>query len=203
MSQANTAFQGGFTSPVIEAQAHFHGIMRAMSRPGTVIPLEPTVQAPRPLNDVASAVALTLCDTDTPVYLDHNMRDDAVGQWLRFHTGAPVTEDKAAAQFAIMRGCEALNALECFAQGTRDYPDRSTTLIVQVDGFDVEPNWSLSGPGIDGTAQMSPTNAPASVVTSWTRNTTLFPRGIDVILTAPDALSALPRTINITLNGRV
>ena len=44
-------------------------------------------------------MALTLCDHDTPVWLDPVLAaSEAVAGWLRFHTGAPLVTDLMSGQ---------------------------------------------------------------------------------------------------------
>ena len=63
------AFAGGFQEPVFEAQAVFRSLMDCMARPGTIGHVAASVLPPKPLSPAAGAVALTLCDHDTPVWL--------------------------------------------------------------------------------------------------------------------------------------
>ena len=106
----------------------------------------------------AGAVALTLCDHDTPLWLDPALAGIGRGRaWLGFHTGAPLGQHAGRRAFrAGRRARPSLIALENFAQGTQEYPDRSTTLILQVD----EPRRRrrpllLEGPGIETHARRS------------------------------------------------
>lgn len=81
-----------------------------------------------------AAIALTLFDHDTPLWLDARMHETSdVVKWLKFHTGAPVVQDSSIASFALISDGGALPSLERFALGTSEYPDRSTTLILQVE----------------------------------------------------------------------
>ena len=84
--------QPGFADPVLESQSAFRALMRAMARPGRAEALPGLEHAPPPLSPVAAAVALTLIDHDTPVWLDAPLAVQAVRAWLAFHTGAPVIE---------------------------------------------------------------------------------------------------------------
>jgi alpha-D-ribose 1-methylphosphonate 5-triphosphate synthase subunit PhnH len=74
-----------------------------------------------------------------------------VAKWLKFHTGAPVIADSSISSFALIGEARALPALDRFAFGTNEYPDRSTTLILEVASLTDGPAFELSGPGIDGT----------------------------------------------------
>ena len=77
----------GFENPVMEAQSTFRAIMDAMA-PGRPFPIAGIAGAPRPLLPSTAAIALTLLDHDTPVWLDDP--PDDVLNWLRFHTGRPL-----------------------------------------------------------------------------------------------------------------
>src|SRR5262249_47049874 len=49
--------------------------------------------------------------------------------------GAPLVQSRDAAAFALIADAVGLRSLADFAQGTQEYPDRSTTLILQVGGL--------------------------------------------------------------------
>lgn len=57
----------GFVDPVMSAQTTFRAVLAATSRPGTVWPIEVELSSHAPLSRGAAAVALTLCDRDTPI----------------------------------------------------------------------------------------------------------------------------------------
>jgi alpha-D-ribose 1-methylphosphonate 5-triphosphate synthase subunit PhnH len=189
---------GGFSDPVFDAQSTFRALMDAMARPGTVQPAKADTQPPQPLLPVAAAIALTLCDNDTPLWLDPALRDaQAVASWLGFHAGAPLAGTPADAHFALVADPAALIALENFAQGTQEYPDRSTTLILQVSSLSAGVPLILEGPGIDGGAAFAPTPLPRHFVEQWKQNRARFPRGVDLILAAPEGIACLPRSTRI------
>jgi alpha-D-ribose 1-methylphosphonate 5-triphosphate synthase subunit PhnH len=189
---------GGFTNPVIDAQSIFKAVMDAMARPGTVQPAKAETQPPQPLWAVAAAVALTLCDADTPLWLDPALKQSpAVASWLGFHTGAPLADTPADAHFALVADPASLIALENFAQGTQEYPDRSTTLILQVASLSAGGRLVLEGPGIDRSATFAPSPLPRHFVEQWKQNRARFPRGVDLILAAPEGIACLPRTTRI------
>ena len=84
----------------------------------------------------SAAVALTLCDFQTPVWLSPDLRNDKVVHYLRFHTGAPIVDELEEAHFAFLpRQRTSCRRLTLFAQGTHEYPDRSATLVIQVAGL--------------------------------------------------------------------
>lgn len=193
-----THVEGGFSTPVLDAQGAFRALMDAMARPGTVRALDAAVRPPAPLLASAGAVALTLCDHDTPVWLDPALREtDAVAAWLGFHAGAALAHTPADAHFAFAADPAALIALDNFAQGTQDYPDRSTTLVLQLDTLEDGMPLLLEGPGIETAARIAPAPLPRHFVEQWRQNNARFPRGVDLILAAPGRVACLPRTTRI------
>jgi alpha-D-ribose 1-methylphosphonate 5-triphosphate synthase subunit PhnH len=143
-----------------------------------------------------------LFDHDTPVWLDPLLSETAdVTKWLKFHTGAPVTASSSICSFAIIGDPRALPVLDRFAFGSNEYPDRSTTLILQVDSLTQGPLLELRGPGIDGTAVLQAAIQPADLFERLEINRTLFPRGIDAVLVADDAIVAIPRTARLVARG--
>jgi alpha-D-ribose 1-methylphosphonate 5-triphosphate synthase subunit PhnH len=203
MVEAET-IDGGFANPVFDAQFVFRAIMDAMARPGTAQPVEILAVPPAPLGPVAGAVALALCDHDTPLWLDPALQaSQAARSWLGFHAGSPLAGLPADAHFALVSKPAELMALENFAQGTQEYPDRSTTLILQLDSLVSGANLLLEGPGIERVAMTAPSPLPRHFVEQWKQNRSRFPRGVDLILAAPEGIACLPRTTRIkTMEGQ-
>jgi alpha-D-ribose 1-methylphosphonate 5-triphosphate synthase subunit PhnH len=192
----------GFADKVLSAQSTFRSVMDAMARPGSVHRVAATAGAPRAMMRGAAAIALTLFDHDTPVWLDPLLSETAeVTKWLKFHTGAPVTANSSICSFAIIGDPRALPALDRFAFGSNEYPDRSTTLILQVDSLTQGSPLELRGPGIDGAAVLLAAIQPADLFERLEINRTLFPRGIDVVLVADDGIVAIPRTARLVAKG--
>ncbi len=192
----------GFADKVLSAQSTFRSVMDAMARPGSIQRIGVATGAPSPLMRGAAAIALTLFDHDTPVWLDAAMSETAdVTKWLKFHTGAPVIADSAICSFALIGDARALPALDRFAFGTNEYPDRSTTLILQIASLTEGTHFELRGPGIDGSTVLQATVEPADLFERLGINAALFPRGIDVVLVAEDAIVAIPRTTRLAAKG--
>jgi alpha-D-ribose 1-methylphosphonate 5-triphosphate synthase subunit PhnH len=192
---AGPALKLGFERPVQDSQAVFRQVMMAMARPGSIHAVPVALDPPAGLSRAAAGVALALCDFETPVWLDPALaRDDAVTGFLRFHTGAPLVGDPAAAHFAFLPAGAPWPSLEAFALGTLAYPDRSTTLVAEVGSLSGEGGWTLTGPGIAGTARLAAAGVPADMLARLADNRSLFPRGVDLVLTCGDRLAALPRS---------
>jgi alpha-D-ribose 1-methylphosphonate 5-triphosphate synthase subunit PhnH len=192
----------GFADKVLSAQSTFRSIMDAMARPGSVQRIVAAAGTPAPMMRGTAAIALTLFDHDTPLWLDPPMSETPdVTKWLKFHTGAPVIADSSICSFALIGDAGALPALDRFAFGSNEYPDRSTTLILQVESLTQGPALELRGPGIDGTAVLQATIQPENLFERLEINQTLFPRGIDVVLVHDDAIVAIPRTTRLVAKG--
>jgi alpha-D-ribose 1-methylphosphonate 5-triphosphate synthase subunit PhnH len=192
----------GFADKVLSAQSTFRSVMDAMARPGTLQRIAVASGAPSPLMRGAAAIALTLFDHDTPVWLDAAMSETAdVTKWLKFHTGAPVIADSSVSSFALIGDPRALPALDRFAFGSNEYPDRSTTLILQIASLTEGARYELRGPGINGAALLQAAVEPADLFERLGINAALFPRGIDVVLVADDSIIALPRTTRLAAKG--
>jgi alpha-D-ribose 1-methylphosphonate 5-triphosphate synthase subunit PhnH len=187
----------GFADKVLSAQSTFRSVMNAMARPGTVQRITASAGAPDGMMHGTAATALMLFDHDTPIWLDGAMSTADVAKWLKFHTGAPIVDDPAIAGFALIGEPRNLPALDRFAFGSSEYPDRSTTLILQVDSLSRGAAYELCGPGIDGATALTASIEPRDLFARLAVNTTLFPRGIDVVLVAGEEIVAIPRTTRV------
>jgi alpha-D-ribose 1-methylphosphonate 5-triphosphate synthase subunit PhnH len=190
-----------FADPTFESQAAFRRIMRALSAPGTILSCGEALAPPVPLARAAAAALLTLADFETPLWIAPSF-PQAVGDYLAFHSGAPraAAPDKAA--FALV----ALSAdgldLARFAQGTAEYPDRSTTIVAQASTIEAGPRLRLSGPGIKGEATLAVSPLPSDFAARWAANRAAFPLGVDLIFVADARLAALPRSTAIAEGAR-
>jgi alpha-D-ribose 1-methylphosphonate 5-triphosphate synthase subunit PhnH len=192
----------GFADKVLSAQSTFRSVMDAMARPGTVQRIVAAAGGPAAMMRGTAAIALTLFDHDTPVWLDPGMAaTPEVAKWLKFHAGAPVAADSSVCSFALIGDGGELPELDRFSLGTDEYPDRSTTLILQVESLTEGPAFDLCGPGIDGAAVLRATIEPPGLFERLAVNATLFPRGIDIVLVADDAIVAIPRTTRLVAKG--
>jgi alpha-D-ribose 1-methylphosphonate 5-triphosphate synthase subunit PhnH len=192
----------GFADKVLSAQSTFRSVMSAMARPGSVQRIAVTAGTPAAMMCGTAAIALTLFDHDTPIWLDSAMSETSdVSKWLKFHTSAPVVADSTIASFALIGDPRSLTALDRFAFGSNEYPDRSTTLILQVESLTQGAAFELRGPGIDGSATLRASIEPRDLFERLAVNVALFPRGIDVVLVHGDAIVAIPRTTRLIAKG--
>ena len=196
-----------FADPVHDAQRTFRAVMDAMARPGTVHAVAGLDAAPAPLSPRAAAIAVALADYETPLWLDAPLAAAPdVAAYLTFHTGARIVTAPSQAAFALIADPMALPDFGEFAIGTDVYPDRSTTLIVQVEGLTIgsaaalatRHSLHLCGPGIKGSTPLAVAGLPADIVDRLAANRALFPRGVDLVLAGPEGVAALPRTTHVS-----
>ncbi len=188
----------GFTDPVLAGQSVFRTVMEAMARPGRIAQIAATVTPPGPMGLAAAAVALTLLDYETPVWLDPPLAAaPEVSGWLTFHTGARRVDASARAAFAFIADAARMPGFAAFESGTIEYPDRSATLVVEVGRLTEADGFCLAGPGIKETHTLSAAPLPIDFADRMAANRALFPRGVDLILTCGATLVGLPRSVRL------
>lgn len=197
MTTADGMLLPGLADPVIDAQRIFRAVLDAMARPGTIVTLAPLPAAPAPLDAATAVVALALADRETAVWLGATADSPAVRQHLRFHCGCPLAADPGQADFAIATEPRALPPLDAFNLGSDEYPDRSTTLILQVPALTGGEAWTLTGPGIRDRMGLAIAGLAPGFRDQLVANAACFPRGIDVIFTSGIQLAALPRSTRL------
>ena len=180
--------EGGFTDPARDAARAFRAALQAMARPGRIGTVA-GVAPPAPCSVAAGALILTLCDTTTPLHLAPSHDDEALRGWITFHTGAPFVGPERA-MFALGTW-DALHPVTRFSPGTAEYPDRSATLIVELDRLGPD-GATLTGPGIETQAHLS-----LPEVAAFQQNRRRFPLGFDTYLTCGDRLAGLPRSTHV------
>lgn len=188
--------QPGLVDPVYDAQRIFRRLMDAMARPGRIVDIDADVVPPVQGLEGLSAIALTLLDFETPVYLPRNETGEAMSGWLRFHCGCSVTTDPQEAAFAILSVNDLL-PISAFNPGDPKYPDRSTTLLLACPSLDAGKPISLTGPGIKETAIIAPSGIPEGFWQEVMTDRSRFQLGVDIILGTGNAVIGLPRTTRI------
>lgn len=192
------ASPAGFGDPVRAAQQVFRAVMSALAEPGRIVPVAPAVAPPDGLFATSAAILLALADYETPVWLAPPLRGAGVESFIRFQTGAPLVADPTRAAFAVADAA-GFAGLEGFSIGTLAYPDRSATVILQVEALAGEGPLTLTGPGIPGSRTLGVRPPPDGLVPALSANRALFPRGVDLILAAPGAIAGLPRSTAVVL----
>lgn len=187
-----------FADPVHEAQAVFRQLLEAMSHPGFIVGVETTSEQPGVMGEAMTALALTLLDNDTCVWLDATLAESAsVAEYLRFHCGSRLTQSPGDADFALIGSVESLPRLERFAPGTAQYPERSATILIELTHLTGGPATVLEGPGIATKRDFDPVGLPDWFWSAWAVNHGAFPLGVDLVLTCGAELCALPRSTRV------
>jgi alpha-D-ribose 1-methylphosphonate 5-triphosphate synthase subunit PhnH len=183
-----------FQSLVFDAQRVFRTVLTALSEPGRILSIETGCVPPDPLDPVAAAIVLTLCDSDTPLWLAPNLA--AAASFIRFHTGAPIVTRPADAMFAVA-GAAQRPPLAALNPGTPEYPDGAATLVLTVEALDGSVGWSVCGPGICGSRTFLPRGIDNDFAGEWRSKRADFPLGIDVLFAARSQVAALPRSTTL------
>jgi alpha-D-ribose 1-methylphosphonate 5-triphosphate synthase subunit PhnH len=179
---------GGFSDAPVQSAHAFRAALNALARPGRIVRTS-GAEAPAPVSPAAATLLLTLCDAETPLCLAGGHDTQTVRDWIAFHIGAPLV-GPGQAMFALGTW-SALAPLDAFPVGTPEYPDRSTTLIVETDALSAT-GARLTGPGIEIEARL---NLPD--IAALRANHARYPLGLDLFFTAGDRIAGLPRSTKV------
>lgn len=194
-----TSIAAGFADPVHDAQHVFRSALEAISRPGRVQSLPALSESIPGLQPAAASLALALVDFETPVWLSPACRDAA--DFLRFHCGCTIVAEPAEACFAFASGWREVPPFDCFSLGNDVEPERSTTLVVEVEMLEKPESLVLTGPGIEQRQRLATGAIPADRIAERAALQALFPRGIDLFLTHDRQVFGLPRTTRVQILG--
>ncbi|WP_332681849.1 phosphonate C-P lyase system protein PhnH [Bosea sp. (in: a-proteobacteria)] len=195
--QSDSQIHAGFSDPVFQSQAAFRALLTALSEPGLVQDIGSALQPPAGLEAATAIALLTLADYETPIWLPPSLKGGPAGAWLRFHCGAALVEDPAAAAFAVIDGRLKAPLLSAFNPGDDQFPDRSTTVIVQCAALTAGDAVMLAGPGIAGSRAIAPSGLRPGFWAEIEANAALYPCGVDLILSHGTQALGLPRSTQI------
>jgi alpha-D-ribose 1-methylphosphonate 5-triphosphate synthase subunit PhnH len=199
----------GFSDISLGSQSVFRAALEALSYPGRPVSLEVTFEAPRAAHASSSGLLLALLEPGSLLWLSPSLANTDAATWIVFHTDCKITPHPHEADFAWIKHWDELPTLQCFALGTDEYPDHSTTCVIDVAAPSTQtaaaPSLTLTGPGIAVTStieQLAATHPQMEgFVAQWTNNHASFPRGIDVFFATNTGLIGLPRTTRIQISG--
>lgn len=190
----------GFPNPVLDQQAAFRAVMQALAEPGCIVPAGAMVGEASPLGPVARAIALSLLDFEVRYHLSPGLA--AAESDITFHTGSRLADRADEAEFAFVDCAHDALDLARYAQGTPEYPDRSTTIILKVESLAGGPTLAIDGPGIPGTRELAIPGLPADFIAQWAANAARAPLGVDLLFTTNEAVLGLPRSTRILGEAR-
>jgi|SRR6266702_4120442 len=190
----------GFTDTIHDSQGVFRSLLDALSRPGKIVSIDTVVpalaneqEAHVPL--AAYAALLALADYSTPVLLQHQHR--SLSDALRFHNGAPVTNDCSEAVFAYLDDPGSLPSLDEFSLGEPETPETAAMLFIRVDSLVDGMPTTWSGPGIRDSQTVRISGVPASFWHERAQPASEFPCGIDCYFVHGGSVIGLPRTTHV------
>lgn len=187
----------GFADPVLDSQSAFRNILDAMARPGRIVTLAQDIETPDGLASAAASVCLCLFDQGTSVWLDPAVATPENEAFLKFHTGCTMTDTPQSANFAVCSGDNPQLDWGSFSLGSPEYPDRSTTILVQAKSLSEDNGIRMSGPGIETDVQLNVGGVTAEFWQTVRENNALFPLGVDFILVSEDKIVGLPRSTRV------
>ncbi|MEM9569299.1 MAG: phosphonate C-P lyase system protein PhnH [Cyanobacteria bacterium P01_E01_bin.34] len=183
----------GFSNITFDAQQTFRGLLHALSHPGSVTKLGVQLGHPGELHPACAAACLTLLDIDTQVWVQPDFSSE-VTDWLVFHTGCRFVDRSREADFALVKQGQLLPSLTQFNWGTPEIPERSTTVLVQTNGFGANRSVDIQGPGIQTQQDIALGELPACFWSEWQENSLSYPLGIDMLWFCDRHVIGLPRT---------
>jgi alpha-D-ribose 1-methylphosphonate 5-triphosphate synthase subunit PhnH len=195
----------GFADPTAQSQVVFRSALDAMARPGTPIylPSACLMSPPAPGSAAAASVLLALLDQDCTLWLSPTLAAGPVAAWLRFHTGCQLAEDYSKADFVWAATIAELPPLQRLKQGSAEYPDQSTSCVIDVIGWHAAAvpgadAVTLRGPGVRDALTLSVDAMDASFVQQHHAMQAHAPCGVDIFFCANDALMGFPRSVRLS-----
>ncbi|MEC7202579.1 MAG: phosphonate C-P lyase system protein PhnH [Pseudomonadota bacterium] len=186
----------GFEEPVQQAQAVFRALLDAMAQPARVVDFPTGNELPDGIEPASASVLLCLLDPSTRTWIAPQLDAISATTYFRFHTGCGFTSIPGDADFALINGVDSDLILQ-FAIGTPEYPDRSTTVLVQVDALSEGVGPRLTGPGIESERRLTVEGVPTNFWENVRLNNSNFPLGIDIVLICGDQVACLPRSTKV------
>jgi alpha-D-ribose 1-methylphosphonate 5-triphosphate synthase subunit PhnH len=182
----------GFDDPALGSQQTFRAILAAMEQPGRLVTVPENPYAPDVLNSASAAACLTLLDYETPVWTDIDEGSPAIG-WLQFGCGSSIVTEPCMANFALITNPAAMPALDYFRIGRYEYPEKATTIVVQVDDILPVPDDKQFNIFGNNTNRLELVGVPENFWRQWQQISRLYPAGLDIFFTCDDVLTAWPK----------
>lgn len=177
-------------------QQAFRAVLDGFARPGKLVPAQP----PGAVLMFLSAVLDESVSLADPQGL--------VGTDSRRLLLAPTAPEEQA-RFVLLDGRNRPDGDFQPALGTLESPELSATLVLTVDALsdaatptDSSVVLQLQGPGVPGARALAVTGLHPDWLVRRAAWVGAYPMGVDIVLAAPDALAALPRTTHIVVLPR-
>ena len=198
MNTGNAQLRPGLENPVLDSQKIFRQLLTGMSEPGVISTVQGVIEHPMGLFPATYAIALTLFDQDTRIFLSDNMQQNEISDSLRFHSSISQVSLAADADFVICNESDRPD-LDQLNWGTEAYPDQSCTLIIQCRSFFQGIVYRATGPGIKGSSKICSSAFNGTLLHQREKLSSRFPLGIDLILTSGRDFFCIPRTTKLVV----
>ncbi|RTZ18266.1 phosphonate C-P lyase system protein PhnH [Vibrio aquaticus] len=201
-----------FPNAVHDSQHCFRQLLTALSEPGKLITLD-RCSGFSSMHSAATQTLLTLTDNTTPLWLSKSYASQStLIENLRFHCGVSIEPSQEKASFAVIAEQDLAEFSwgdAAFYVGNEEYPDSSTTVIVELKALSLASEQTtsqvlrLTGPGIKTQVEIDSDLMPASLIAflEQRQDQFAFPIGIDLLLVSGEALLAIPRTTKIEVTA--
>ena len=184
-----------FDDPARQSQMVFRAVMTAMSRPGRI-------EAIATLHARGSPPRLHGRDRAGAVrFRDAGLARSSLACGCRRCGMVPVSDgqrrlwsDRTKRRSPLWSTPTRPLSSTVLVLGTEEYPERSTTLVLNVDRLSDEGGFSLIGPGVKGAARLGVHPVRPGLIAERAGLFELFPRGVDLIFVCGARIAALPRT---------
>lgn len=175
-------------------QQVYRQLVNVSSRPGHIEVINEEVKNYSTFSDAALLVSMTLFDNEITYFSD----DKTMSKELKVLTGGVPNEDYTKVDFIVLKEADLQTAyFTDVKHGVLISPEKSATLLIEVDSIGEGNHYQLTGPGIKET-----TDLQLSLSNDWLtlRNDICkeFPIGIDLILTDQNNnVVMIPRTTKV------
>lgn len=180
------------TAPESQNRSVFLALMDALSHPGRVCELDPSIGL-SPHNMLP--IGESLLDLETSFYASN----PELAQALTATAASHETPENGEYQFYPVLTHELLEQLGTAPVGDMIYPDKGATLVIGCR-FNCGPTLTLRGPGIQSEETIQVNSLPVEL---WDlRNQKIrYPLGWDIFLVHDNKIIGIPRTTEITVTG--
>lgn len=191
---------------VHDLQQVYRKLLHSMSRPGTISSIQKNaerVDYNLPCYEATLLSAMTLLDAEVTFHILSENRQDLIEKISEYTLARFAPIDKADFVIVLREDTEAAiqQALEQCKDGNLIDPQQSSTWIVESSLLSNNGELTLTGPGIQHTAQLD-TSFSTALWQARNERTKEYPIGIDLIF-ADEAsqIVCIPRTSSVKLMG--
>ncbi len=181
-----------FSDPVHDSQQTFRAMLSALAEPMIPGTLPRLPEAPATLDPACAAILLTLLDQQVRLWAP-DLTEEAQ-RWLQFHTAYTSAESPEQADILWLVLGHERPPLARLKQGELRFPDRSATVVWQVEGFTELGAPCFEGPGFQTPRRLQPLGADAAFWHEWQQCNQHYPLGIDMFFAGNGQLVGLPRS---------